>query len=364
MSLEPVILREVQIKASEIKADGVRQTQAIIADNSTKRDEINAKTAVEIKKATDAIASQTTALVADNVTKRNEVNSNTNTARDNIKSHTTAEIKKTTDAIASQTTAIVADNATKRNEVNSNTNNARDNIKSHVTTEVKKVTDATSAQTTSLNTSITNSRDNVKAHVTAEVKKSTDAIGTQTTTLISDNATKRNEVNSNTNNARDNIKSHVTSEVKRIAALSGGQLVSVGSFRHDIQDTNLLTITPPTNCSILITELYHISDNLVNSSRPSSGSVMARVLIGGVPVFGNTGNTNLYATSVLGKSSIGIFRDDHPLIVGSVAGTNTVYYPSSHKQLLLKKGETFSIRAQAAGSTARILIIGEYVTQA
>ncbi|EKO3628989.1 hypothetical protein [Vibrio metschnikovii] len=142
-------------------------------------------------------------------------------------------------------------------------------------------------------------------------------------------------------------------------------LLSVGRFSHTITNTAELIITPPENCRILITQLYVAPTALNNMS---TGLLNARILIGGVPAFGNHANTSTYATQVLGKASLNAFANGNQrLLIGdplnlSIGSSSTVHYvPPTHKELLLRTGETFSITRQD-NTTDRIVLIGEYVT--
>ncbi|GIB60606.1 hypothetical protein VCSRO93_2851 [Vibrio cholerae] len=106
MSLEPVILNEVQRKAAETQIKIDTQTQAVIAEIAAKADEIN----VHVSGASSGVAS-----------------------------HITQETDRTLSAIDSQATAITAAVEVSRDEVNSTTQTAKNDVKSHVTSEANRV---------------------------------------------------------------------------------------------------------------------------------------------------------------------------------------------------------------------------------
>ncbi|HDY7701660.1 TPA: hypothetical protein RQK06_001670 [Vibrio vulnificus] len=106
MSLEPVILNEVQRKAAETQIKIDTQTQSLIAEIATKADEIN----LHVSGASSGVAS-----------------------------HVTQETDRTLSAIESQTTAITAAVEVSRDEVNSTTQTAKNDVKTHVTAETNRV---------------------------------------------------------------------------------------------------------------------------------------------------------------------------------------------------------------------------------
>ncbi|NAX43790.1 MULTISPECIES: hypothetical protein [unclassified Vibrio] len=68
MSLEPVILNEVQLKSAETQAKIDTQTQVLTTDNATKRDEINTHVSAESGQTIAAINSETATKLAEQTT--------------------------------------------------------------------------------------------------------------------------------------------------------------------------------------------------------------------------------------------------------------------------------------------------------
>lgn len=114
MSLEPVILNEVQRKAAETQTKIDTQTQTLVDDNATKRDEINSETAAKL-------AEQTTTLQQ--------------TVTDSEIAVTQHVVNEVDRCISSNTSAVIGS----RDDVNSTTQAAKNEIKSHVTSEANRV---------------------------------------------------------------------------------------------------------------------------------------------------------------------------------------------------------------------------------
>ncbi|EKO3658709.1 hypothetical protein M3906_001557 [Vibrio metschnikovii] len=129
MSLEPVILNELQLKSAATQAKIDTQTQTLIADNATKRDEINAHaSAAAVQTITDINSQTATKLAEQTTTLQLHIADSEATATQ----HVTSEADR---VVNSNTATIEAS----RDEVNSTTQTAKNEVKSHVTSEANRV---------------------------------------------------------------------------------------------------------------------------------------------------------------------------------------------------------------------------------
>lgn len=129
MSLEPVILNEMQLKSAETQAKIDTQTQTLIADNTTIRNEINAHaSAAAVQTITDINSQTATKLAEQTTTLQLHIADSEATATQ----HVTSEA----DRVINSNTAIIE---ASRDEVNSTTQTAKNEVKSHVTSEANRV---------------------------------------------------------------------------------------------------------------------------------------------------------------------------------------------------------------------------------
>ncbi|WP_332399307.1 hypothetical protein [Vibrio metschnikovii] len=129
MSLEPVILNELQLKSAATQAKIDTQTQTLIADNATKRDEINAHaSAAAVQTITDINSQTATKLAEQTTTLQLHIADSEATA--------TQHVTSKADRVINSNTATIA---ASRDEVNSATQTAKNEVKSHVTSEANRV---------------------------------------------------------------------------------------------------------------------------------------------------------------------------------------------------------------------------------
>lgn len=211
MSLEPVILNEVQLKAAETQTKIDTQTQTLVDDNATKRDEINAHSSTEAGQTIAGINSETAAKLAE---------------------QTTTLQQTVTDSEAVVTQRVIQ--------------------------EAARVIDRNIEATDSSTTDIT-------AHVSSE----TDRAITSNASAVNNS---RDEVNSTTQAAKNEVKSHVTTEANRViaAAQSGGSsIVRILRFSTQVSAISSLTLPshPIAKRSVNITSMWTNTGNTTQTTR-------------------------------------------------------------------------------------------------